>query len=91
MYSEKALHQREPFYKARRKDAALRDIAYDMDAVINATSAIKDAVNRVSGKYDLPNGWAQQRFCKDGGLYRETGGVFCLLIKRAKEERKDNR
>ncbi len=34
-----------------------RDMTYDIDAVISASSAIKDAINRVSDRYNLPNGW----------------------------------
>ena len=41
-----------------------RDMTYDMDAVILASSAIKDAVNRVSDKYGLPNGWLNNDFVK---------------------------
>lgn len=41
-----------------------RDMTYDMDAVIYASSALKDAVNRSSDKYGLPNGWLNNDFVK---------------------------
>ena len=34
-----------------------RDMTYDMDAIISASSAIEDAINHVGDKYGLPNGW----------------------------------
>jgi len=39
-----------------------RDMTYDMDAIINASSSMKDAINHVSDKYDLPNGWLKDDF-----------------------------
>lgn len=41
-----------------------RDMTYDMDAVIYASSVIKDAINRISDKYGLPNGWLNNDFVK---------------------------
>lgn len=37
-----------------------REMTYDMDAVITATSVMKDAINRVGDKYGLPNGWLNE-------------------------------
>jgi len=34
-----------------------RDMTYDMDAVIVSSSAMKDAINHVGDKFNLPNGW----------------------------------
>lgn len=34
-----------------------REITYDFDAIIHASSAMRDAVIRVSDKLKLPNGW----------------------------------
>lgn len=39
-----------------------RDMTADIDAVIRASSAMKDAINRVGDKYDLPNGWLNGDF-----------------------------
>ena len=43
-----------------------RDMTTDIDAVINAASAMKDAVNRVGDRYGLPSGWLNADFCKTG-------------------------
>jgi hypothetical protein len=39
-----------------------RDMTYDVDAVILASSAMKEAVNRVGDKLGLPNGWLNMDF-----------------------------
>ena len=39
-----------------------RDVTYDVDAVIMASSVMKEAVNRVSDKLGLPNGWLNMDF-----------------------------
>lgn len=39
-----------------------RDKTYDVDAIIHATSAMKEAANRVADKYSLPNGWLNSDF-----------------------------
>ena len=39
-----------------------RDMTADIDAVIRASSAMKDAINRVGDKYGLPNGWLNGDF-----------------------------
>ncbi|MBR5179610.1 MAG: hypothetical protein IKW90_12540 [Lachnospiraceae bacterium] len=41
-----------------------REMTYDMDAIINATSSMKDAINHVGDKYELPNGWMNADFMK---------------------------
>ena len=41
-----------------------REITADVDAVIHASSAMKDAINRVGDKYGLPNGWLNSDFMK---------------------------
>lgn len=43
-----------------------RDMTTDVDAVINAASAMKDAINRVGDRFDLPNGWLNAGFQKTG-------------------------
>lgn len=39
-----------------------RDMTTDIDALIHAASSIKDAINRVGDRYDLPNGWLNADF-----------------------------
>lgn len=39
-----------------------RDMTYDMDAVIVSSSAMKDAINQVGDKFNLPNGWMNTDF-----------------------------
>ena len=39
-----------------------REMTYDMDAIINASASMKDAINYVGDKYGLPNGWLNSDF-----------------------------
>lgn len=41
-----------------------RDMTTDVDAVIHAASAMKDAINFVGDKYHLPNGWLNADFMR---------------------------
>lgn len=41
-----------------------RNMTTDVDAVIQAASVMKDAINRVGDKYELPNGWLNADFVK---------------------------
>ena len=41
-----------------------RDMTADIDAVIRASSAMKDAINRVGDKFGLPNGWLNGDFMR---------------------------
>ena len=41
-----------------------REMTYDMDAIINASSAMKDAINKVGDRFDLPTGWLNTDFKK---------------------------
>jgi len=43
-----------------------RDMTTDVDAVIHASSSMKDAINRVGDKFDLPNGWLNADFMNTG-------------------------
>ena len=43
-----------------------RDMTTDVDAVIHAASSMKDAVNYVSDKFGLPNGWLNADFMRTG-------------------------
>jgi len=39
-----------------------REMTYGIDAIIHASSAMIDAINRVGDKYDLPHGWFNTGF-----------------------------
>lgn len=39
-----------------------RESTYDMDAIIKASSSMKEAINYVGDKYGLPNGWLNDDF-----------------------------
>ena len=39
-----------------------REMTYDMDAIINASASMKDTINYVGDKNDLPNGWLNTDF-----------------------------
>jgi predicted nucleotidyltransferase len=41
---------------------SFREMTYDVDALIVASSAMKDAINRVGDKHGLPNGWLNADF-----------------------------
>lgn len=43
-----------------------RDMTTDVDAVIHASSSMKDAINRVGDKFGLPNGWFNTDFIRTG-------------------------
>lgn len=45
-----------------------REMTYDIDAVITASSAMKEAVNAVGDRLGLPNGWLKADF-KNTGSY----------------------
>lgn len=39
-----------------------RDMTTDMDAIIRASSAMKEAINKIGDKFDLPNRWINDDF-----------------------------
>ena len=39
-----------------------REMTTDIDAIIRGASSIKDAINHVGDKFDLPNGWINADF-----------------------------
>ena len=39
-----------------------RDMTTDIDAIIHAASSMKDAINHVGDKFELPNGWLNADF-----------------------------
>lgn len=41
-----------------------REMTYDMDAIIQASSYMKDAINNVGDRMGLPNGWLNTDFMK---------------------------
>ena len=41
-----------------------RESTYDMDAIIEASSSIKDSINYIGDKHGLPNGWLNADFMK---------------------------
>ena len=41
-----------------------RDMTYDIDAIIRASSSMKDAINVVGDELGLPNGWLNSDFTK---------------------------
>ena len=43
-----------------------REMTTDIDAAIYASSSLKDAINRVGDKLDLPNGWLNSDFMRTG-------------------------
>lgn len=43
-----------------------RDMTTDIDAIIHAASSMKDAINHVGDKFDLPNGWLNTDFMHTG-------------------------
>ena len=50
-----------------------RNMTTDIDALIQAASAMKDAINNVRDRYELPNGWLNTDF-------HEYGFVFCKAV-----------
>lgn len=63
-----------------------REMTYDMDALINAASSMKDAINAVGDRNGLPNGWLNDDFRKTdsytdriiqySGYYRTFYGIL---------------
>lgn len=41
-----------------------RDMTTDIDALIHAASSMKDAINRIGDRFDLPNNWLNADFTK---------------------------
>ena len=41
-----------------------REMTYDMDAIIDAASSMKDAINHVGDKFGLPSGWLNDDFMR---------------------------
>lgn len=70
-----------------------RESTYDMDALISATSAMRDAINHVGDEYGLPNGWLNEDFVKTKSYtpklrqysvhYKEFGRILEIRTIRA--------
>lgn len=43
-----------------------RDMTTDVDAIIHAASSMKEAINHVGDKHELPNGWLNTDFMRTG-------------------------
>lgn len=41
-----------------------REMTTDVDAIIHASSSLKDAINRIGDRFDLPNGWLNADFMR---------------------------
>ena len=41
-----------------------RELTYDIDAIISASSAMKEAINHIGDNFNLPNGWLNSDFVK---------------------------
>lgn len=54
-----------------------RDMTTDVDAIITAATSMKDAINHVGDRYQLPNGWLNENF-------RRTPSYSPKLIERSK-------
>ena len=67
-----------------------RDMTTDVDAIIHAASSMKDAINRVGDKFDLPNKWINTDFMKTGSYsprldevsvyYRKFSNVLTVRV-----------
>ncbi len=57
-----------------------RNMTTDIDAIIHAASSMKDAINAVGDRYDLPNGWLNADFKKTDS-YTPKLAAFSLYYK----------
>lgn len=67
-----------------------RDMTTDIDAIIHAASSMKDAINRVGDKFDLPNKWLNADFIRTGSYssrlaevsvyYKEFSNVLTVRV-----------
>lgn len=53
-----------------------REMTTDVDAIIHASSAMKEAINRVADKYNLPNGWLNADFMRTDS-YTSKLNLYC--------------
>jgi hypothetical protein len=52
-----------------------RELTYDIDAIIVASSAMKDAINRIGDKHALPHGWLNADFTRTASYSEKLMGV----------------
>mgnify|MGYP005794595657 FL=1 len=52
-----------------------RDMTTDIDAVFRTVLSVKDAINRVGDKFDLPNGWLNTDFMKTSSYSKALAEV----------------
>lgn len=57
-----------------------RDMTTDIDAVIHASSSMKDAINHVGDQFDLQNGWLNADFMRTGS-YSHKLDAFSVYYK----------
>lgn len=57
-----------------------REMTTDVDAVIKAASSMKDAINKVGDKFNLPNGWLNADFMKTAS-YTPKLSVYSVYYK----------
>jgi hypothetical protein len=57
-----------------------REMTYDVDAVIFASSAMKEAANRVGDRFGLPNGWLNMDF-QNTASYSEKLSAISIYYK----------
>lgn len=56
-----------------------RDMTYDIDAIIRASSSMKEAINHVGDEMGLPNGWLNSDFTKNKIILSKADAVFKVL------------
>jgi predicted nucleotidyltransferase len=56
-----------------------RDSTYDIDAYIQASSAMKDAINRVTDSMGLPNGWLIMTLRKQNLIHRSLRRILSTI------------
>ena len=49
-----------------------RDTTYDIDAIIRASSYMKDVINHVGDELGLPNGWINSDFTKTKSFWKSA-------------------
>lgn len=57
-----------------------RNMTADIDAIIHASSSMKDAINQIGDKYNLPNGWLNTDFIRTAS-YSDKLNVFSVYYK----------
>ena len=58
-----------------------REMTTDIDALIQAASTMKEAINRVGDRYDLPNGWLNEDFKRTDSYTSKLTGCSAFYKK----------